>query len=309
MNVGSYVVRYDQPRMEVDSAKRMVFADVTILASDGREIAKVSPAKFIYKSHPQMPTTEVGIESRPLEDLYVIMSTVDPETKIATLRVIVRPLVPWIWIGGLMLIFGTLVAGSPGIQEILADSRERPSRPLIGGRRAVAAASATLLLVLASLLVAQTAFGQESGSSSLHAGTVIMRNAEERQTFDRLLCMCGDCERLPLSSCGCAWAEDMRAELRAQMARGDDLATIQEDYRKRFGPKALAVPADEGLDRALWAVPVAGIVTAAGVVVWIGRRWRRRSDTATPASADGSAVTADDYGARLEQELAELEEG
>ena len=50
------------------------------------------PAKFIYRTHPEMPTTEVAIRSNPREDLYVIMSTVDPESRRATFRVIVRPL-------------------------------------------------------------------------------------------------------------------------------------------------------------------------------------------------------------------------
>src|SRR5690606_22128053 len=62
MEVGPYQVRYDRPRMEVDTSKRMVFTDMTVL-EDGKELGRVQPAKFIYRTHPEMPTTEVAIRS------------------------------------------------------------------------------------------------------------------------------------------------------------------------------------------------------------------------------------------------------
>ena len=42
------------------------------------------------------------------------------------------------------------------------------------------------------------------------------------------------------------------------------------------GATALALPSDEGLDRALWAVPVTAMVFAVGFIVVLGRRWQRR---------------------------------
>ena len=103
MAIGKHTVRYDQPRMEADPNKRMIFTDMTLLDSKGGEEGQVAPAKFIYRTHPQMPTTEVAIRSRPAEDVYVIMSTVDPSTRRGTFRIIIRPLVAWIWLGGIVL--------------------------------------------------------------------------------------------------------------------------------------------------------------------------------------------------------------
>src|SRR5690606_29176383 len=116
---------------------------------------------------------------------------------------------------------------------------------------------------------------------------------------------------LPLSTCSCGWAEDKRAEIRARMEQGDELSAIQDDYRKEYGAKALSIPADEGLDRALWAVPVLAILLAAGGVVFVGRRWRRQgaaSGAAAAAKADTPVADRGAYDKRLEEELAALED-
>jgi cytochrome c-type biogenesis protein CcmF len=109
LTVGHYQLRYERPRMEVDPNKRMIFTDLTVMA-DGKELGTVSPAKFIYRTHPEMPTTEVAIRSTLRDDLYVIMSSVNAESRLGTFRVIVRPLVAWIWIGGLLFLIGAFVA-------------------------------------------------------------------------------------------------------------------------------------------------------------------------------------------------------
>ena len=67
----------------------------------------------------QQPVTEVGIRSSALEDLYLILASVedmrglmsnDPSAERITLQVLLNPLVGWIWFGGLVLSVGTLIA-------------------------------------------------------------------------------------------------------------------------------------------------------------------------------------------------------
>jgi cytochrome c-type biogenesis protein CcmF len=123
MEVQRYRIRYDSPRMEVDRNKRMIFTDMTIMTAQGATLGQAAPAKFIYRTAPEQPTTEVSIRSRPIEDLYVIMSTVDSETRRGTFQVKVRPLVAWIWIGGFVLILGCLVAMWPSARELLGERR------------------------------------------------------------------------------------------------------------------------------------------------------------------------------------------
>ena len=272
MSVGGFGIRFDRSRMETAPGRRMVFTDMTV-TERGEPLGKISPAKFIYQKPRGTTTTEVAIRSTPREDIYAIMNTVNPASKLGTFRIIIRPFVMWIWIGGLMMILGTAVCLSPSVREVLGEL----SKPLGASSRSPLPATATLLLAVgvgaAALLGlwANRAEGQNEGSSSLHAGSVTMRNPEERQLFERLLCECGDCQRLPLSTCSCTWAEDMRAELRAEMAKGRDLMAIQADYRERFGAQSIAIPADEGLDRALWAVPVLAIAAALFGLVVVGR--------------------------------------
>ena len=72
---------------------------------------------------PPQPISEVGIRSTPVEDLYVILATVDdavllgsndPQFQRATFQVLVNPLVPWIWYGGLIVAAGALIGLWPG---------------------------------------------------------------------------------------------------------------------------------------------------------------------------------------------------
>ena len=71
-----------------------------------------------------------------------------------------------------------------------------------------------------------------------------MKNPVEKQLFQRLLCMCGGCARLPLSNCICHWAEDMRAKIREELSAGVSVAKIQDDYRNEHGARSIATRAE-----------------------------------------------------------------
>ncbi len=303
MDVAGFTLRFDHARTEVDTSADMLFADLTV-QNGGNTIAHVSPAKFVYRSHPEMPTTEVAIRSTPSSDLYTILSTVDPESGRATFRVINRPLVWWIWFGGFIVLLGVFLAAAPSVREILGEEKRVPAmRPGL--------AAALVLLALAGAagmaLFASTASAQADGTSSLHAGTVEIHDPVERQVFERLLCQCGDCARLPLSTCACSVAENMRAEVRGQIASGMSVVQIQAAYRERFGPASISVPSDEGLDRALWAAPLLAI-GAAFVGLWVvAARWRDRGREASVARGDAPAGARNEMDDRLDDELRKLD--
>jgi cytochrome c-type biogenesis protein CcmF len=305
MEVAGFSLRFERARTEVDTSADMLYADLTV-QSGGSTIARVSPAKFVYRSHPEMPTTEVAIRSTPSSDLYVILSSVDPESGRATFRVVNRPLVWWIWFGGIIVLLGVFLAAAPSIRELVGEEKRAPvMRPSM--------AAAVILLALAGAagvaLFASSASAQADSTSSLHAGTVEIHDPVERQVFERLLCECGDCQRLPLSTCGCSWAENMRAEVRGQLAAGMTIGQIQTSYRERFGAHAISVPSDEGLDRALWAAPLLAI-GAAFVGLWVvAARWRDRGQEASVARGDvAAATTRNELDDRLDEELRKLDE-
>ena len=75
---------------------------------NGERIGILRPERRFYPVMNQA-STEVGISSSALEDLYVIPRELDSESDRASFEVKVLPLVPWIWYGGLLVAIGALV--------------------------------------------------------------------------------------------------------------------------------------------------------------------------------------------------------
>jgi cytochrome c-type biogenesis protein CcmF len=107
--LGRYTLTYEGTRREVDPNKMMILADLTI-EQGGKVVGTLSPGKFIYKRMPSSPTTEVSIHRTMRDDLYAVLGNANPETKRATFQFHVNPLVNWIWLGTLILIFGATVS-------------------------------------------------------------------------------------------------------------------------------------------------------------------------------------------------------
>ena len=60
------------------------------------------------------PSTEPGIRSDPLEDLYLVLGGVVNGTEEAVFRFTINPLVWWVWYGGLIVVLGGLIVMWPG---------------------------------------------------------------------------------------------------------------------------------------------------------------------------------------------------
>ena len=74
VQVDRYVLRLDAIRATEDSQKQMVTGHVTVLDAGGRELGKMYPAKWFYRTPPDEPTTEVAIWRSLAEDLYIVMA-------------------------------------------------------------------------------------------------------------------------------------------------------------------------------------------------------------------------------------------
>jgi cytochrome c-type biogenesis protein CcmF len=68
----------------------------------------LKPEKRLYFVQNQ-PTTEVALRTSLWEDLYVILAGFE-SSRIATFKVFVNPLVAWLWMGGLVMVIGTIIA-------------------------------------------------------------------------------------------------------------------------------------------------------------------------------------------------------
>jgi cytochrome c-type biogenesis protein CcmF len=119
--IGGYVVTYDglRPFQTVDRAGAS--ADVSF-SKNGKSFGAVAPMRFLdkyFNFSPESPVTEVAIKSTPVEDLYVILLGWDSDES-AALKVLVNPLVMWIWIGGGVLTVGGLIAFWPERRRVRA---------------------------------------------------------------------------------------------------------------------------------------------------------------------------------------------
>jgi cytochrome c-type biogenesis protein CcmF len=119
--------RYGDRHSNEDSHVSRLSAVVSVWR-DGRQIATLLPEKRFYKK-PKQPTTEVAMRSTLTEDLYLVLGSYDGPSGLATIQAYVNPLVAWLWIGGFIMGFGTLVTMWPSAAERRAVAVELGAAP------------------------------------------------------------------------------------------------------------------------------------------------------------------------------------
>jgi cytochrome c-type biogenesis protein CcmF len=78
------------------------------VAVHGKTVGVLHPAKAFY-SKSQQPMTEVALRVSPAEDLYVIIGGVNDDGSVS-LQAYINPLVSFVWLGGIVMVIGTLIA-------------------------------------------------------------------------------------------------------------------------------------------------------------------------------------------------------
>ncbi|HSF30784.1 MAG TPA: heme lyase CcmF/NrfE family subunit [Candidatus Tectomicrobia bacterium] len=111
VEVGDYTLRYDGRRAHDEVYRQVVWTDFTVLR-DGREVTRLAAGKSFHPNE-QQPIAQVGIRSTPWEDLYLILGGVEADGSAATVKVMLNPMVMWIWIGGLIITLGALITIIP----------------------------------------------------------------------------------------------------------------------------------------------------------------------------------------------------
>ncbi len=100
-------------------------ATITV-TRDGRRITRLRPEKRLYPVQ-NMPTTEAAIHTTALADLYVALG--DPDGKGGwTVRIFHEPLVPWIWVGSLIMVLGGFISLTDRRLRVGAPTRRRAAR-------------------------------------------------------------------------------------------------------------------------------------------------------------------------------------
>lgn len=106
---------------------------------------------------------------------------------------------------------------------------------------------------------------------------------------------CPICDGQSVADSQSRLAVEMRNTIESQVQEGWSDEEIYDFFEARFGEEVLAAPRGEGINLALWWIPVAAVIIGAVVVVLYLRDSRRMRPA--PASEDDDS----DYDAELEQ--------
>ncbi len=105
---------------------------------NGKKIATLAPEKRHYAASDQT-TSEVRMHHTVTEDVYVVFANMNEDTGKAVMQVWINPLVSWVWIGGFVIVLGTLVTLLPNRRErSIARQKQMVERLLTESERAVA---------------------------------------------------------------------------------------------------------------------------------------------------------------------------
>jgi cytochrome c-type biogenesis protein CcmF len=297
VSLGKYMLRYDGARESSDAAKQMLTATLTV-TKDGKPFDVMHPAKWSYRHHEEEQTTEVDIHRTLTEDLYLVLNGIDAQSGLANFKVVINPLVDWIWLGFLLLAAGAFVAFMPDRAYALASKADKAK-----------AAAVTTALILA-FAVGGVAHAQSM--QQVDRGTIMhtARSDRERTLFARYKCLCGTCAH-SLDQCesdGCGSGEMRRVEVQRLIDEGKSDEEIQSYEVAKYGEVTLRVPMDTGYRRLIWVVPVGALLGTIGLLVALGRKWTRAKQSASSTTvAQADARDEADYGARLDDELDELD--
>ena len=107
VEVEGYTVEYVGTRVKVLSDRTEFLNDLT--ATRGQGEPKPMLAWRAFYPDQRMSATRAAIRSTPIEDLYIVSSESLADGRVA-FRILVNPLVWWMWVAGGILVLGTLVA-------------------------------------------------------------------------------------------------------------------------------------------------------------------------------------------------------
>ena len=170
---------------------------------DGKQVIMLYPERRFYPAN-QESGTMVAIYSTLKEDLYVVYAGRSPDTQQPVIHAYLNPLVKWIWLGGAIVVLGTLLALVPNRQPVLALRAVAEAAP--AGRLSPAPCA---VIPTTSGMTGMTRLRQIRARIRLLAAAVVLldtgmlqgQSVRPRQSCSarKLMCMCG-CDQI-LTAC------------------------------------------------------------------------------------------------------------
>jgi cytochrome c-type biogenesis protein CcmF len=131
LKVGPYTLVLQSGDTKVErnyTAQRMI---VEVLKNN-KQLMLLYPEKRQFQGTEQAAGTMVAIYSTLREDLYVVYAGLDPEANLPVVHVFLNPLVKWIWLGGVWVVLGTILALLPNRREALVLAAVPQTAPIPG---------------------------------------------------------------------------------------------------------------------------------------------------------------------------------
>jgi cytochrome c-type biogenesis protein CcmF len=126
-DVGAYTIALNGVADEEGPNYLATIADIT-LSRDGTVLSEMRPEKRIYPVA-QMPTTEAAINANLARDVYVVIGD-EQDAGGWAVRVYVKPLTSWIWIGCLLMALGGCFSLSDRRFRVAAGARKSNAQPV-----------------------------------------------------------------------------------------------------------------------------------------------------------------------------------
>jgi len=111
LEIGPYTVQFNDLQAGERPTHILVWANLTVLKGK-TTLTELHPGQRFYPNQ-QSPFASVDARYHWNEDLYAILSTFERDGSSATIKVMINPMMAWIWIGGGVILLGVLVAVLP----------------------------------------------------------------------------------------------------------------------------------------------------------------------------------------------------
>lgn len=93
--------------------KQRAVIGATMELLDGAKVTGSMQPRMNFYPTSQQPVPTPEVKSSLTGDLYLNLQAFRPDGSAATIKVIVEPLVPWIWFGGLVVVLGAIISMRP----------------------------------------------------------------------------------------------------------------------------------------------------------------------------------------------------
>jgi cytochrome c-type biogenesis protein CcmF len=131
LELGRYVVRFTGLSAGEEATHLLVRAALEVTEA-GRPAGTLQPGQRLYPGS-SSPFASVAVRYGFFRDFYVILGAFDRQGEWAQIKAQVHPMIAWIWLGGLVVLLGGVLALWPGGRRAPSTVRVAAGAAIAGG--------------------------------------------------------------------------------------------------------------------------------------------------------------------------------